>query len=200
MTMVPALTVAVSSWCRAISFLKYSSATSHARSGGFSSTYVGPSGLLGMGACILGLNDDRREAELRGVPGRGGSPRSEEVEDLRPKAGVVERKLATLGLRWIALALRLGVEGVRRSSAELLDEFSVGDCGSGVLVAVCRESRLRGCERRFASLFVCRAPRGVPGLAAGLDRCGFCILALYGRDAGRCPSCLGAVSLIRWFG
>jgi hypothetical protein len=58
--------------------------------------YVGPSGLLGIGDCMFGLKDERRDAA---VPGRGGSPRSEEVEDLRPRAGVVERKLATLGLR-----------------------------------------------------------------------------------------------------
>jgi hypothetical protein len=122
------------------------------------------------------------------VPGRGGSPRSEEVEDFLPRAGVEERKLATLGLRWIALALRLGVEGVRRSSAELLGELRAGDCGGGVLEAACRDRRLSGCERRFASLFVCRAPRGVPGLAAGLDRCWFCILALCARDTGRYPS------------
>jgi hypothetical protein len=146
---------------------------------------------------MFGLNDDRRDA---GVPDRGGSPRSEEVEDFRPKAGVVERKLATLGLRWMALALKLGVEGVRRISAELRGEFSAGDCGSGVLEAVCRESRLRGCEREFASLFVCRSPRGVPGLAAGLDRGEFCILAVYARDAGRGPSCLRAVALIGWVG
>jgi hypothetical protein len=190
--MVPALTAPAMPSCRDMSFLKYSSATSHARSGGFSSTYVGPSGLLGMGACIFGLKDERRDAE---VPGRGGSPRREEVDDLRPKAGVEERKLATLGLRWTAFALKLGVEGVRRRSAELRGEFRAGDCGSGVFEAECRDRRLRGCERGFASLFVCRAPRGVPGLAAGLDRGEFCILAQYARDAGRSPSCLGACLL-----
>lgn len=127
------------------------------------------------------------------MPGRGGSPRREEVEVFLPRVGVEERKLATLGLRWMALALKLGVEGVRRRSAELLGEFKAGDCGSGVLEAECRDRRLSGCERRFASLFVCRAPRGVPGLAAaGLDRGWFDILALSACGAGRRPSCVRA--------
>jgi hypothetical protein len=100
----------------------------------------------------------------------------------------------------MAPALMLGVDGVRRSSAELRGEFSAGDWGSGVLEAACRDRRLSGCERGFASLFACRAPRGVPGLAAGLDRCWFCILALGAHDAPRCPSCLAASSLIGWDG
>lgn len=80
---------------------------------------------------MLGLNDDRRDPEPRGVPGRAGSPRREEVDGFLPKADVDERKLATLGLRWIPLAAKLGVEGVRRRV-----EFTAGDLGSGVLEGV----------------------------------------------------------------
>lgn len=143
---------------------------------------------MGMGDCMLGLNDERRETVPAGVPDRGASPRREDVDDFRPRAGVEERKLATLGLRCsVVAALKLGVEGVRRGC---LGEFSAGDGGSGELVAVgaCSERRFSGCEGSVASLFVDRAGRGAPEpAAAGLDCRWFCILALGGRVAALFP-------------
>lgn len=133
----------------------------------------------------MGLKEARRETEARGA-----SPRRDEVDDLRVRPGVEERKLATLGLRWSeGVALKLGVEGARRGGVGLR---AAGECGcgcgwgSGMLVAVCRERRFSGSERRFASLFVvvCLAGRGGEGAAAGLGCRWLCILALGGRVAG----------------
>ena len=72
----------------------------------------------------MGLKEARREAE---VPGRGASPRREEVDDFLARPGVEERKLATLGLRWSeAAALKLGVDGARRGGVGFR---AAGDCG-----------------------------------------------------------------------
>lgn len=97
----------------------------------------------------------------------GGSPLSEELEDFLTSAGDDDRfRLAVLELRRIELFGKLGEEGVRWSSEGRLGEFRPGDCGAAVFAAICRDRRFEGCERRFASLFVCRAPRGVPGRAS----------------------------------
>lgn len=70
----------------------------------------------------MGLKDARRETEARGA-----SPRRDEVDDFRVRPGVEERKLATLGLRWIeGVALKLGVEGARRGGVGLR---TADECG-----------------------------------------------------------------------
>lgn len=118
-----------------------------------------------MGDGMFGWNDARRETE-RGEA--GASPRREELDDLRTRAGEEERlRLATLGLRRTVLAWKLGDEGVRRGSMALFGECKPGDGGRAVFVAACSERRLSGCCRRFASLFVWRLARGVPGALGG---------------------------------
>jgi hypothetical protein len=169
--MVPALTAPVMPSCRASSFLKYSSATSHARNGGFSSTGGGWSGLLApIGEGIFGTKDERRDGPPRGEA--GGSPRREDVDDFLTSAGEDARLiLIVLELLRRELDAILGDDGARWSSEGLRGEFIPGDCGSGVFVAAWSDSRLCGCERRFASLFVCLALLGVPALAAGAYCC-----------------------------
>jgi len=168
--MVPALAVPAIPSCRASSFLKYSSATSHARSGGFSSGGGGSGLFAPIGEGIFGTKDDRREGPALGVP--GASPRSEDVEDFLTRAGEDDRlRLTVLELRRIELGGKLGDEGVRRGSAGLLGDCRPGDCGKAVFAAVWRERRFSGCERRFASLFVCRAGWGVFLPAPGAGCC-----------------------------
>jgi hypothetical protein len=115
------------------------------------------------------------------------SLRSEDADDFRPSAGDDDRlRLAELELRRIELGGSAGDEGVRRGSVGFLGERMPGDCGSGVFVAVWSERRFSGCERRFASLFVCRATRGVPLPAAGPVRGGWlCIVTVSNRAAMR---------------
>ena len=116
---------------------------------------------------MCGLSDERREGGARGVSGI--SPRSEELDDLRPRAGEDERfRLATLGLRRGELDRTPGDDGTLCSSDGRRGELRAGDCGSGVFAAVCSDRRLSEWERRFASLFVdCRAALGAPLLASG---------------------------------
>jgi hypothetical protein len=62
---------------------------------------------------MFGLKDARRaEGAPRGVPGRGASPRRDDVDDFLPSVGVEERKLATLGLRRTAFAGAAGLSGI----------------------------------------------------------------------------------------
>jgi hypothetical protein len=91
------------------------------------------------------------------------------LDDARFSAGDDARpRLALLELRRSELfCAKLGEEGVRRRSPGLRGEFRPGDCSIGAFPIGWRDSRLCGCERRFASLFVCRAALGVPGLEAG---------------------------------
>jgi hypothetical protein len=119
---------------------------------------------------MLGTKEDRRERAPLGDP--GGSIRRDDDEDFLTSAGDDARlRLAVLELRRIAPDAKLGDEGVRRSSAAGLGDCRPGDCGRGVFVAAWRDMRFSGCERRLASLFVCRAARGVLALAAGAGCC-----------------------------
>jgi hypothetical protein len=114
----------------------------------------------------LGTKDDRREGPPFGEP--GGSPRKDEVDDFLTSAGEdALLRLIVLELRRIGLGAYPGEDGVKWSSDGRRGELRPGDCGRGGFVAVWSESRFTERERRFASLFVCRAPLGVPGLAAG---------------------------------
>jgi hypothetical protein len=133
----------------------------------------------------LGTNDDRREGPPLGEP--GGSPRRDEVDDFLTSAGEdALLRLIVLELRRIGLGATPGEAGLRCSSDGRRGEFTPGDCGRGTFVAVWSDSRFTERERRFASLFVCRAPLGVPGLGAG-DVCwwGFCMATVSGRVATR---------------
>jgi hypothetical protein len=134
---------------------------------------------------MFGTKDDRREdPPPRGEP--SDSPRREALEDVLIKAGDDARpRLALLELRRIELGAKFGDEGVRRRSVVRRGELSPGDCGMGAFVVAWRERRLCACERRFASLFVCRAALGVPGLEAGCCWC--CIVSESGRFATRVP-------------
>lgn len=81
---------------------------------------------------------------------------------------------------------KLGDDGVRRSSEGRLGEGRPGDCGRGVWDAVCSDKRFSGCERRCASLFVCRAFLGVPPADVWPGGCCvFCMLAVSSRVATR---------------
>lgn len=145
---------------------------------------------------MCGLSDERREGGARGVSGI--SPRREELDDLRPRAGDEERfTLATLGLRRGELDGNPGDDGTLCSSDGRRGELRAGDCGSGVCAAVCSDRRLRECVRRFASLFVdCRGALGAPLLVSGAECPLLCILAVGGRSAAReslrCNSVLDA--------
>lgn len=142
----------------------------------------------------MGLNDERRDGDGRGVPGV--SPRRDVVEDFLPNAGEDERlRLATLGLRRTATELegrrvgKPGDEGMRCRSDRALGELGPGDCGSDEITAAVwlwefawRERRFNEWDRRLASLFVdCRgAAFGAPSLGGGVaegGRCGLCILS-----------------------
>jgi hypothetical protein len=145
----------------------------------------------------LGTKDERREGAPRGEPGR--SRRRDEVEDLRTSAGEDARlRLAELELRRIGLGAKLGEEGVRRRSSGYLGEDRPGDRGNGVFVAAWRDMRFSGCERRLASLFVCRAARGVLAFApsAGFGEW-LCIVTVSGRVGG---TCLVVLSECLWSG
>jgi hypothetical protein len=151
--MVPAFAVPATPSCRARSFLKCSSAISHARNGSFSSK-CGCSGLFApIGEGMLGANDDLREAGLRGVP--FASPRSDETEDFRPRlsdsdgAGEAARfKLAVLELR--RRVWGRGEDGVRAFGS--LGEAGPGEGSCRLAVLVCSERRLTERETEPGSL------------------------------------------------
>lgn len=129
----------------------------------------------------------------------GISPRRDELDDFLTSAGDAARfKLATLELRRTELGGKPGDEGIRGGSEEILGEFRLGDCGSGVFAAVCSERRFSECERRCASLFVdCRAAFGVLSLAACAGGCcEVCISAVASRGAAGCLVCAGNVSVV----
>lgn len=103
----------------------------------------------------MGANDDLREAELRGVP--FASPRSDELEDLRPRgsdsdgAGEAARfKLAVLELR--RRVVGRGDEGVRAFGS--LGEAGPGEGSRRLAVLVCSEWRLTGPEIEPGSLLM----------------------------------------------
>jgi hypothetical protein len=115
------------------------------------------------------------------------SPRRDEFEGLRPRAGDAERRmLATLELLRRALGGRPGEEGVRCGSEMCLGELGVGDRGSWVFAAAaCSDRRFREFVRRFASLFVDWRGGGRCALSPESYAAGpwLCILAASSRDA-----------------
>lgn len=151
MTIVPASAVPTKPSCRASSFLKWSSAMSHARKGGFSSK-CGCRGLLApIGDDMLGANDGLRGAEGRVAPFV--SPRRDELEDLRARASDGAGEAAPL-LRLAVLERRLsdcgrGEDGVRALGSR--GEAGPGEGSPKLLVLACSERRLTEREREFGS-------------------------------------------------
>lgn len=85
---------------------------------------------------MLGLSEDRRETGARGVIG-GMSPRSDELDDLRPREEEERSRfrLATLELRRNVSGAKPGEEGCLCASTGFLGDLTPGDCGKGVFVA-----------------------------------------------------------------
>ena len=108
---------------------------------------------------MLGANDERREAEVRGVPVKFESPRSDELEDFRPRVRDGAGDGARFRLTVLELRRRVcgrGEEGVRAGGS--LGEPGPGEGSRRLLVLVCSERRLTERESEFGSLLLCRGP------------------------------------------
>lgn len=100
---------------------------------------------------MLGANDDLREAAFRGV--LAASLRSDELEDLRPRAGDGAGEAARLRLAVLELRRRVwgrGEDGVRALGS--LGDAGPGDGARRLLVLVCSERRLTGRAAALGSL------------------------------------------------
>lgn len=136
------------------------------------------------------------------------SPRSDELEDLRPRTSEGAGEAARFKLAVLELRRRVwgrGDEGVRAFGS--LGEAGPGEGSCRLLVLVCSERRLTERGTEFGSLLTCLAPRGVLSLPTpGKGDCGWlCIAAGSQRVAARdcwrvnvMVGCFSVVETVSW--